>query len=151
MGWATYMNLEAVDGKEPCNGEDTTKINERKEYVLAGSKHVAVRLGRALRFGLALPRWFAQRKDEATENDVAEKCETVNENITEARSAFDSAGEEPAIEPRHDEPYDPEDGPTKLAEVTRRLIGHGMAHGAQRDVDRKTRWIHPGEADTSFG
>lgn len=126
MGWATYMNLEAVDGKEPCNGEVTTKKNERKEYVLASSEHVAVRLNRALRFGLALLRWLAQRKDEATENDVAEKCETVHQNITEARSAFDSAGEEPAIEPRYDEPQDPEDGPTKLTEIMRWLIGHGI-------------------------
>ena len=59
----------------------------------------------------------------------------MNQNIPETGSTFDSTGEEPPIEPRHDEPQDPEDGPTKLAQITGRLIGHGMAHGAQREVD----------------
>lgn len=131
MGGRIY-DLEAVNGKEPCNGDDATKKNKGEEYVLASSKHVTVRLSRALRLCLALSRWLAQRKDEATENDVAEKCEARDQNITEARSTFDLVCREPSIEPRHDEPQTPEDWPANLAKVTRRLIWGGVTHGTQR-------------------
>lgn len=134
--WSHVVHLKLKNGKEPSNGEDSAKQHCGKKYVLACAKHVAVRLARPFHFSLTLPGWFAQRKDKTAQNDIAEECEAMNQNVAEASCTFDAAGEEPTVEPRHAKPQDPEDRPSDLAvreaEALRRLVRRCLAHGAQR-------------------